>query len=133
MALKSPFSSPNPHKLWRNPAAGKVFGVCAGMSDYFGLDLFMVRAVTLVSLFFFSVPVLVGYCLFALILPARPPSLYRSPAEEEFWRAVSTRPDVTMSAVKHRFRDLEKRLRSLETHVSSAEFDLSRAIRDLER
>ncbi len=133
MALKSPFASPNPHKLWRNPTTGKVFGVCAGMSDYFGLDLFMVRALTVLGLVFFSVPVLIGYCLLALILPARPASLYRSPAEEEFWRSVSTRPDVTMSAVKHRFRDLEKRLRSLETHVSSAEFDLSRAIRDLER
>ena len=133
MAPGSLFSSPNPHKLWRNPAAGKVFGVCAGMADYFGLDPFPVRAATVIGVIFFSVPVLIGYCLLALILPPRPPSLYRSPAEEEFWRAVSTRPDVTASAVRHRFRDLEKRLRSLEAHVSSSEFDVSRAIRDLER
>ncbi len=133
MVLNSPFSSPNPHKLWRNPASGKVFGVCAGMADYFGLEPFVVRAVAVVGLIIFSVPMLVGYFLLALILPARPPSLYRSPSEEEFWRAVTTRPDVTMSAVRHRFRDLEKRLRSLETHVSTSEFEVSRAIRDLER
>ena len=129
----SPFSSPNPHKLWRNPGAGRVFGVCAGLADYFGVDAFLVRAAAVAGLIFFSVPVLIGYMLLALILPARPASLYRSPAEEEFWRAVTTRPDVTLSAVRHRFRDLEKRLRALETHVSSPDFETSRAIRDLER
>ena len=129
----SPFSSPNPHKLWRNPGAGRVFGVCAGLADYFGIDAFPVRAAAVVGLIFFSVPVLIGYVLLSLILPARPASLYRTPAEEEFWRAVTTRPHVTLSAVRHRFRDLEKRLRALETHVSSPDFEVSRAIRDLER
>ena len=129
----SPFSSPNPHKLWRNPGAGRVFGVCAGLADYFGVDAFLVRAAAVAGLIFLSVPVRIGYMLLALILPARPASLYRSPAEEEFWRAVTTRPDVTLSAVRHRFRDLEKRLRALETHVSSPDFETSRAIRDLER
>jgi len=81
----------------------------------------------------FSVPVLIGYLLLALILPARPPSLYRTPDDEDFWRAVTTRPDVTLSAVRGKFRDLEKRLRSLESHVSTKEFEISQAIRDLDR
>ena len=133
MPPPSPYASPNPHKLYRNPAAAKVFGVCAGLADYFGCDSFLIRAATLVSLIFFSVPVVIGYVLFAVILPARPQSLYRSPDEEAFWRAVTTRPDVTLSAVRGKFRDLEKRLRCLESYVSTREFEVSRAIRDLDR
>jgi phage shock protein C len=133
MRSDSPFASPNPHRLYRNPATGKLFGVCAGLADYFGLDPLVIRAATVIGLIVFSMPVIIGYGLLALILPARPPSLFRSPAEEEFWRAVTTRPDVTAAAVRSKFRDLEKRLRNLETTVSSREFELSRAIRNLDR
>lgn len=129
----SPFSSPNPHKLYRNPGAGKVFGVCAGLADYFGLERAVVRGVALVCVILFSAPVLIGYGLLAMLLPPRPTGLYASPQEEEFWRAVTTKPDVTLSAVRARFRDLEKRLRALESHVSTKEFEISRAIRDLDR
>ena len=133
MPPNSPFASPNPHKLYRNPGAGKVLGVCAGLADYFGVDPFPVRAGAVIGMILFSVPVLIGYLLLALILPARPPSLYRTPDDEDFWRAVTTRPDVTLSAVRGKFRDLEKRLRSLESHVSTKEFEISQAIRDLDR
>ena len=122
-----------PTGLYRNPDECHIAGVCAGLADYFGLDPFVVRAGTVICMILFSAPVLIGYCLLALVLPARPPSLYRSPAEEEFWRAVTTKPDVTMAAVRAKFRDLEKRLRSLESHVSTQEFEISRAIRDLDR
>ena len=133
MRPPSPFSSPNPHKLYRNPTTGKIFGVCAGLADYFGCESFLVRAAALVGLIFFSVPMVIGYVLLAVILPARPASLYRSPDEEDFWRAVSTKPDVTLAAVRAKFRDLEKRLRFLESYVSTREFEVSRAIRDLDR
>ncbi|MEI8396230.1 MAG: PspC domain-containing protein [Rhodospirillaceae bacterium] len=129
----SPFSSPNPHKLYRNSGNGRVFGVCAGIADYFGTDPFIVRAGAVLGLFLLSMPTLIGYALLALILPTKPAGLYRSPADEEFWRAVTTKPDVTFAAVRHKFRDLEKRLRSLESHVSTREFEISQAIRDLDR
>ena len=31
-----PYQSPNPHRLYRNPEEGVLFGVCAGLADYFG-------------------------------------------------------------------------------------------------
>ena len=133
MRPDSPFSSPNPHRLYRNPAAGKLFGVCAGLADFFGAEPFLVRAGVVVALIFFSAPVIIAYLLAALILPARPATLYRSPAEEEFWRAVATKPQVTLATVRNRFRDLERRLRNLESHVTSREFELGQAIRDLDR
>ncbi|MEI6984714.1 MAG: PspC domain-containing protein [Rhodospirillaceae bacterium] len=121
------------HKLYRNPGSGKVFGVCAGIAEYFGTDPFMIRAGTVVGMILFSVPVIIGYFLLALILPARPPNLCRSPGDEEFRRAESSRPDVTLADVTTKFRSAEKRLRALESYVSTREFELSSTIRDLDR
>jgi phage shock protein C len=133
MPPSSPFRSPNPHRLYRHPERGRVFGVCAGLADYFGVEPFLVRLGALAGLVFFFVPVFLGYLMLTVILPRRPADLYRSPDEEEFWRAVATKPAVTLSAVRHRYRALESRLRPLESYVATREFDLNRSIRDLER
>ena len=32
-----------PKRLYRNPAAGRIGGVCAGLADYFEIDVALVR------------------------------------------------------------------------------------------
>ncbi|MBI1206113.1 MAG: envelope stress response membrane protein PspC [Azospirillum sp.] len=129
----SPFRSPNPHQLYRNRDRAKIFGVCAGIADFFGIEPIVIRLAAVGGLLFFAMPTLAGYFILALILPGRPKSLYRSAEEEEFWRSVSTKPDVTAAAVRHRFRDLDRRLATLESYVTTREFQLNSAIRDLDR
>ncbi len=134
MRHRSSFSAPDPHRLYRNREMGKVFGVCAGIADFFGIEPVLVRIGVVVGLIFLSVPVLIAYLLAALILPERPPTSYRSPAEEAFARAAANhRPRVTLDVVRQRYADVEKRLRALECHVSSPEHTLSREIRNLDR
>lgn len=128
-----PFTSPNPHRLYRNPEQGYVFGVCAGIADFFGIDVGLVRLAAVLGGLFFFFPVVPAYLLAAAALPRKPPQLYRSRDEEAFWRAVSTRPDQTLSGLRHRFRELERRLNHLEGYVASQEFELNRAINDLDR
>jgi len=84
-----------------------------------------------VGLIFLSAPVLIGYGLAALILPARPPESYPSIHDEEFRRHAADQPRVTLDGVRQRFGDLEQRVRALESHVSGQEFLLSREIRNL--
>lgn len=133
MSHPSPFESPNPHRLYRNPQHGYLGGVCAGIGDYFGIEPFLVRLAVVVGVFVFTPVVLVGYIVAVLALPTRPPELYRTPDEEVFWRSVTTKPDRTLAGLAQRFREFEKRIGAMETYVTSKEHALNRAIRDLDR
>jgi phage shock protein C len=124
--------SPNPHRLYRNPDR-MIGGVCSGIATYFGWPRAWVRLATLGSLFMFPPPTIFGYLLAWWFLDERPTAtLYDTPEEERFWRNVSTRPKVTMSELRHRYRDLEGRLIAMEQVVTSEEFELNQAFRDLD-
>ena len=133
MDRPSPYDSPNPHRLYRDPEQGVVSGVCAGIADYFGIRPLPVRLAMLMGLFFFAPPVILGYVVAVLALPIKPRQLYRNQEEEAFWRAVSIKPDRTLAGLTQRFRDFEKRVAGVEAYVASKEFELNRAIRDLDR
>lgn len=132
----SPFRSVNPHRLYRNPSRGVIAGVCAGVGDYFGIAPWAVRLLLIVAIMFTMVTLpiaLVAYIVAAVVIPARPPEpQYESKEDEEFWRSMATKPDVTLSGVRHRFRDIEKRIGEIEGYVASKEYELDRAFRDLE-
>ena len=128
-----PYQSPNPHRLYRNPEDGVLFGVCAGLADYFGAKAWQMRAAAVLLLMFFPPWAVIMYLMASIFLPRRPDRKpYRSRDEEEFWRSVSGRPEQTFSALRYRFRTLEERLAGLERHVTSDEFKLNRAFRDIE-
>lgn len=118
-------------RLYRNPEQGLVLGVCAGVADYFGLNLTLVRVLTLLGLVMFSIPVLLGYLGAAWLLPPQPRDLYRDASEAAFWRQARTRPEETVGALRHKFRELERKLRAVEAHATSREFDLGRKIDNL--
>jgi phage shock protein C len=130
---ESPFASPNPHQLYRDPENGKLLGVCAGLADYLGVDVLIIRIATVLGAVFFTMPVVGAYLLAALLLKPKPPRVYASREEEDFWRTVATKPDVTVAGLRQKFRDVERRLAGMETYVSSKEFELNRAINDLDR
>ena len=129
----SPFASPNPHRLYRDRENGKLLGVCAGLADYLGVDVMFVRIGTFLGAVFFTMPIVGAYLLAALVLKPKPPRVYASREEEDFWRTVATKPDVTVAGLRQKFRDVERRLTGMETYVSSKEFELNRAINDLDR
>lgn len=133
MDRASPYDSPNPHRLYRDPQRGVLGGVCTGIADYFGVQPAVVRLAMLFALFFFSVPLVIAYVIALMVLPVRPAQVYRNAEEEAFWRTVSTKPDRTLVGLVQRFRDMEKRIVGMEAYVASKEFELNRAIRDLDR
>lgn len=129
----SPFESPNPHRLYRNPRQGYVAGVCAGIADYFGVQPFLVRLAMVVGVLFLHVVLVIAYIVAALALPARPEQLYRDEDEEAFWRTMAIKPDRSLAGLAQKFRDFEKRVAGLEAYVASKEYEVNRAIRDLEK
>ncbi len=124
--------SPNPHRLYRSQDR-ILGGVCGGIAEYFGWRPWLVRLAALVLLMMVTPPVLISYLLAWFWLKERPrlqPQI--TPEEERFWRNVSTKPKVTMSELRHKFRGLEGRLADMERVVTSEEYKLKRAFRDLE-
>lgn len=122
----------SPNRLYRDPRNGRVLGVCAGIADYFGFKPVHVRLVAVAFLLLFPVGALFAYFLTALLVERRPEDMYATPGEETFWRAVRTDPAQTAGELRHRFREIERRLRAAERFVTSSQFKLNREFRDLE-
>lgn len=123
----------SPNKLYRDPHKGMILGVCAGIADYLGISPLPVRLAAIVALFIFTVPTFLAYFIAAALIPRRPLDLYRSGEEESFWRSVRTEPTQTVRELRHRFREMERRLRAMESWVTSREFKLNQEFRDLDR
>jgi phage shock protein C len=123
---------PNPVRFYRDPAGGRIGGVCAGLAEYFGFDLTLTRVLTIISMFFFPTLLLVYFALWFL-LPTKPRQLYRDEEDRDFWRGVRVSPAETLSEVRHRFRSADARLQRMERYVTSRNFRLDREFQDLER
>lgn len=118
----------NPHRLYRDRENAMIAGVCSGISDYFGFNRRGVRAVTAIGAIFFLPFVLVSYLVLAIVLPVRPAEARLDREQADFWRGVSNAPSDVFSNVKHRSRELERRLQRMEAFVTSREFDIDREL-----
>ena len=119
--------------LYRDPEHGILLGVCAGVAEYFGIRRCVVRIGAIFSLMVFSLPTLFAYAIAGFLLPQKPARLYASDSEASFWRGVRVAPERTARDLRHRFRELERRLRALEAYITSKEFALRREIDGLEK
>ncbi|MDP2713952.1 envelope stress response membrane protein PspC [Rheinheimera sp.] len=132
-------------ELLRDDTNGKIAGVCAGIADYFGWELWLVRIVT-VSAFFLGAGglVLVLYIAAWVVLEKKSKAAFKttatadlSPATEkvvEVKTRLWQRGEAPKDALQHltsQFNGLELRLRELERHVTSAKFQLNREFNSL--
>jgi phage shock protein C len=132
-------------ELLRDDANGKIAGVCAGIADYFGWELWLVRIIT-VSAFFLGAGGLVSVLYIAawVVLEKKSKAAFRatttadlSPATEkvvEVKTRLWQRGEAPKDALQHltnQFNGLELRLRDLERHVTSAKFQLNREFNSL--
>lgn len=123
---------PSPRRLYRDKEHGMICGVCAGIAEYLGAERSVVRIIALVSLFVFMPATMLAYLALCLLLPVRPPALYKDDRDEAFWRGVRTSPQGTFSSMRHRFREMEMRLQRMERYVTSSRFHLDKEFRDLQ-
>lgn len=119
-------------RLYRNRDNAVIAGVCSGVADYFGIGAGIVRLITVVLAFPFTMATIIAYIVLGLVLKRRPAELYGDADEERFWQSVRVEPSRTVSDLWRKFEDLEERLRHAEARVTSRSFNLERAFRDLE-
>ena len=113
------------NKLYRNTDDAMILGVCAGLADYFGFDRSITRIVTVIAGFIFPPTVLFAYFLLGLLLQKAPISARDSTAESYVLRQrVRAEPHSTLDSIRHRFRELDRRMQRLEKHVTSKRYRL---------
>ena len=118
-------------RLYKRPGIeGKVFGICAGIADYFGIAAKTVRIVAIVLLIIFPIQTGLLYLFLNWLLDPAPPDLYQDSSEQQFWQEVRVNPRGTSSSLRHHFRKLDHRLQALEAWVTSKEYRMDRELRN---
>lgn len=126
-------------ELYRIPEAGKIAGVCAGLAERFGFEVWLVR-IGLVSMALLGMGgfVVVIYLAAWFLLDKKPQGQYRLHSgldhtvevKSKIWQKGEP-PRRALKEINMQYRQLELRLRAMESHVTSSEFTLKREIEKL--
>ncbi|MFM5916333.1 MAG: envelope stress response membrane protein PspC [Novosphingobium sp.] len=118
-------------RFYRDKINGKVFGVCAGVADYTGVDVLWVRLGFLGLIMLGAPMVIPAYLVVGLFAQKKPADLYVDRQEQKFWQGVRQSPTRTAREVRARFRDIDRRLAEVETFYVSSNPRLSAEIERL--
>ncbi len=151
--MSSEYSPEPKRELYRDPSRGKIKGVCAGLSDYFGVELWVVRIIAVTLLLFFQFPIFVAYIIAYLVLEPKPGTSKhdkhasiknkiksgldgksdKDPASasvQQVWKKGRV-PGQKLRGLNRQFKTLENRLQSMETYVTSKQFELRKEFQNL--
>jgi phage shock protein C len=119
-------------RFYRDKINGKMFGVCAGIADYTGFDVSLVRVCFLAAVFMSGGSVLPFYFIAAMVTPTKPRTLERSDSEDrQFWQGVRASPARAARDIRSRFKDIDRRLADIESYVTTENRSLAREIEQL--
>lgn len=119
------------NRLYRNRRQGLIFGVCAGLAEYFGVDVAIVRILVVIGAMVFTPMFVVAYLVLGFLLPTKPEMEHERGELDPLQRRVRAEPHETLSSVRHRFRELDARLQRLEKYVTSQRYKLDKEFEQL--
>jgi len=119
-------------KFYLDKQRAKWSGVCAGIADYTGINVFWVRVLAIFATVTVAFPwTLIAYWVAAKSFDAKPTELYGDKEELKFWQGVRQSPRRTARDVKSRFREIDRRLADMELYYTSNNSALSNEIEQL--
>ncbi len=135
------------NKLYRDGENGMIAGVCAGLADFFDVNVKMLRIAVAVGALFFP-SLILAYIVLALLLKKKSAGDGNGAADEPrkrkkkrarrddsaatgFGSQDHAQPHATLSRVRRRFADLDARLQRLEKYVTSERYRLDREFEGL--
>ncbi|MBA2466478.1 MAG: envelope stress response membrane protein PspC [Sphingomonas sp.] len=123
---------PSRTRFYRDKRNGKILGVCAGIADYTGFDVNLVRVCMVATMFLSSGSILPFYFIAAFMTPDKPRELAVADREEnQFWQGVRASPARTARDIRSRFRDIDRRLADIESYVTTENRSLANEIDQL--
>lgn len=144
----------NSKKLYKNPDRAKLCGVCAGLSEFFELEIWVVRLIT-VSFFLFSGgTAFVAYFVACFILDPKPGSVsnrgcfgrgrrqreassYSDSEKRQYQATVKDvwkkghAPAETLHKIEASFEKMEGKLQGLESYVTSNKYQLDKEFQNM--
>lgn len=126
------YQPPSRTRFYRDKRNGKVMGVCAGIADYTGFDVTLVRICMIAAIFLSSGSILPVYFIAGFVAPVKPDELNTVDSEEkQFWQSVRTSPTRTARDIRSRLKDIDRRLADIESYVTTENRSLAREIDQL--
>lgn len=119
-------------RFYRDKRNGKVMGICAGIADYTGFDVSLVRICMIAALFLSSGSIIPLYFIAGWLTPTKPRELDLADREDQkFWQGVRASPARSARDIRSRFKDLDRRLADIESYVTTENRTLAREIEQL--
>jgi len=119
-------------RFYRDKRNGKLFGVCAGIADYTGFDVSLVRVCFLAAMLMSGGGILPFYFIAAMVTPTKPAAFERADSEErQFWQGVRASPARAARDIRSRMKDIDRRLADIESYVTTENRSLAREIEQL--
>jgi phage shock protein C len=119
-------------RFYRDKRNGKFMGVCAGIADYTGFDVTLVRVAFLAALFLSGGSILPFYFIMGWVSPTKPVELERvDRQDQQFWQGVRASPTRAARDIRSRFKDIDRRLADIESYVTTENRSLAREIDQL--
>jgi phage shock protein C len=123
---------PTRTRFYKDKRNGKVMGVCAGIADYTGVDVTIVRILMFMALWLSGFSILPVYLLAGFIAEDRPRELSNdSPEDKRFWQQVRASPARTARDIRMSLKAIDRRLGDVESYVLSNNRSLAREIEQL--
>ena len=111
---------------------GKVMGVCAGIADYTGLDVTLVRIAMVAAIILGSGALLPVYFITGWIANDQPREIASDNKDErKFWQGVRASPSQSARDIRGRMREIDRRLAEIEQYVTTENRSLAREIEEL--
>ncbi|MCY7338933.1 MAG: envelope stress response membrane protein PspC [Sphingomonas bacterium] len=123
---------PSRTRFYRNKRDGKVNGICAGIADYTGVDVTLVRIGLVAAIVLGAGALLPVYFIAGWIAQDQPGEIARdSKDEQQFWQGVRASPSQSARDIRGRMREIDRRLADIEVYVTTENRSLAREIDQL--
>ena len=100
---------PSRTKFYLDKRHGKFMGVCAGIADYTGLDVTLVRIMFASAVFMSGGSVLPLYFIAGFIADDKPRELITEDREDQrFWQGVRQSPRRSARDIRSRMREIDR-------------------------
>ena len=123
---------PSRTKFYLDKKNGKVMGVCAGIADYTGFDVTLVRIMMVAAILMGGGALIPVYFIAGWIADDQPRELAIEDREhQKFWQGVRQSPTRSARDIRSRMRDIDRRLADIESYVTTENRSLAREIEAL--
>lgn len=120
-------------ELYKDPVNGKLTGVCAGLANYFGLEVWLVRILVIsAALLGGSFLVLLAYVAMSLMLEKQPDNFVQAMKSKQEhslkskpWQQGQNAKDL-ITTLERDFDSMEHKVRDMEAYVTSEAFKVNR-------